>query len=282
MKPASIVELERTGELLREHFGDSTPIDAITVDGAHDWRVWLQGKTRTRAKRKGKGKARPFTEATLRKFTRYAKVVFRAACKRKLIADNPFDGLTAGTIAAKRNRHITTEETESIIAALPDAQYRTLFGLARYAGLRCPSETHLLSWGDVDWERGRLHVRSPKTERYANHRERTVPIVPRLRELLLDGFADAEEGAETVLGITRTRIALHRVVGAAVKRAGIEPIARVFQTCRQSRETDWARTHPQHAVSAWLGHSVAVGVKHYLTVTDELLDAAAGLSEGAA
>ena len=122
----------------------------------------------------------------------------------------------------------------------------------------------------------------PRPSRYANHRERIVPIVPRLRELLLDGFADAEEGAEQVLGITRTRIALHRVVGAAVKRAEVEPIARVFQTCRQSRETDWARTHPQHAVSAWLGHSVSVSIKHYLTVTDDLLDAAAGLGESAA
>ena len=34
---------------------------------------------------------------------------------------------------------------------------------------------------------------------------------------------------------------------------------------------------PQHAVSKWVGHSVAVSVKHYLTVTDDLFNAVAGL-----
>ena len=34
---------------------------------------------------------------------------------------------------------------------------------------------------------------------------------------------------------------------------------------------------PRHAVSKWVGHSVAVSVKHYLTVTDDLSNAAAGL-----
>ena len=67
-----------------------------------------------------------------------------------------------------------------------------------------------------------------------------------------------------------------------MKRAGIEPIARILQSCRQAAETDRARSCPQHAVSAWLGHSVAVSLKHYLTVTEDLLNAAAGLPAGAA
>ena len=147
------------------------------------------------------------------------------------------------------------------------------------AGLR-KGDLQRLTWADVDFDKGRLKVRSVKTERFEAHRERIVPIVPRLRELLLDAFEDAQDGQQGVLRISRNN--LHRITAAAVKRAGIEPIARVFQSCRQAAETDWARSLPQHAVSAWLGHSVAVSLKHYLTVTDDLLDAAAGLTEGAA
>ena len=43
-----------------------------------------------------------------------------------------------------------------------------------------------------------------------------------------------------------------------------------------SAETDFARTHPQHAVSKWIGHSMAVSERHDTQVTDDLIDAATG------
>lgn len=46
---------------------------------------------------------------------------------------------------------------------LPHRRVEALFGLARYAGLRIPSESHLLTWADVDFEKSRLLVRSPKS-----------------------------------------------------------------------------------------------------------------------
>jgi integrase len=49
-----------------------------------------------------------------------------------------------------------------VIDACPDAEWRLLFGLARYAGLRIPSESHRLTWADVDFERARLTVHSPR------------------------------------------------------------------------------------------------------------------------
>ena len=36
--------------------------------------------------------------------------------------------------------------------------------LARYGGLRCPSEVLSLRWQDVDWEMQRVTAPSPKTE----------------------------------------------------------------------------------------------------------------------
>ena len=128
---------------------------------------------------------------------------------------------------------------------------------------------------EVDFDKGRKRVRSPKTERYADHVERIVPITPRLRELLLDAFGDAPDGQQGVLRISRNN--LRRTLNVATKRAGIDAIAKVFQTARQSCETDWTRDYPGHVAAAWLGHGEDVSRKHYLTVPDDILDAAAGM-----
>ena len=41
-----------------------------------------------------------------------------------------------------------------------------IFALSRFAGLRCPSEHLALRWSDINWERSRMIVQSPKTEHH--------------------------------------------------------------------------------------------------------------------
>ncbi len=75
-----------------------------------------------------------------------------------------------------------------IIDECPNTEWALPFGLARYAGLRIPSECHLLTWASVRLAEGELIVRSPKTERHEGKALRIVPIDPRLRPLLEDRF----------------------------------------------------------------------------------------------
>ena len=142
LKPGSIERLEDTGEKLRRFFGENVPIDAITADAAMDWRSGLIDEG--------------LAEATARLHCRNAKVVFGDAVDRELIRRNPFAKLKSGAIAANRDHYVAPAQAASLIQACPNGQWRTLFGLARLAGLRCPSETHRVSWQDVDWERRRL------------------------------------------------------------------------------------------------------------------------------
>jgi len=270
LKPGSVKELRRTADLLRDYFGGDTSIGDIGETGARDWRAWL----RSRPVGKPEDKRR-MTEATTRKQVRNAKAMWAAAGKVGLIPGNPFSVLSGATIAARRDRHISTDEAEAIIEAMPDGAYRLIFALARFGGLRVPSESHELTWGDIDWDRGRMRVRSVKTERFSQHAERTVPIHPRLRVLLMDAFETASEGQEQVVRVSRNN--LRRIGVASVRRAAIEPIPGLYQTARQSCETDWAARFPQHAVSKWLGHSVAVSVQHYLGCPDDLYATAAGM-----
>lgn len=150
---------------------------------------------------------------------------------------------------------------------------RALFSLGRLAGLRVPSETHILTWADIDWERGRLSVYAPKTERYPQHRRRERPMVSALQAVLAEALDAASEGQERV--VVRSRNNMHRDLAIIIRRAGVESFPRVWQTLRPSCATKWSLKFPQHAVSAWLGHSEQVSRTHYLTIPDELWESAA-------
>ena len=153
----------------------------------------------------------------------------------------PFGALPTGPTPSRYSRYVTPEEIERVVAACPNDEWRLLFGLARYAGLRIPSESHLLTWGDVDFERGRLTVRSPKTERHKGHEQRVVPITPRLMELLQARFESCPEGEVRLLTISG-KGALIRPVRLIWARAGVEPWQRLWQTLRSSCEKEWAMT----------------------------------------
>ena len=82
-----------------------------------------------------------------------ARQFFRAAVRKRLLADNPMQDVKApAQVNTARAFYVTREATERIIAACPDAEWRLIVALARYGGLRTPSETFALTWADVDWE----------------------------------------------------------------------------------------------------------------------------------
>jgi len=220
--------------------------------------------------------AKALSQAAVKTHTGNAKTMFREAVRRELIRQSPFAHLKGGVTPTRNTRYVTPEEIEKVLEACPDSEWRLLFGLARLAGLRTPSETHLLTWADVDWELARLRVRSPKTERHAGHEQRMVPICPRLMELLQERFEAASEGEEQLVGIKGAGARRRKVV-AILKRAGVNEWDATWQTLRRSCEIEWAQRFPQYAVSRWIGHSIVVSGRHYANaIPDELFAQAAG------
>ena len=94
---------------------------------------------------------------------RNVKQLFGNAVRRKLIGANPFTDLVGPVKSAERDRYVTPAETEPILKHCHELSWRVLVGLARHTGLRVPSETHLLAWGDTRWDSCRMVVRSPKS-----------------------------------------------------------------------------------------------------------------------
>ena len=198
--------------------------------------------------------------------------------RSRLIAENPFAKIKAGAQRNTSRKHFVDRETITrVLEACPDAEWQLIVVLARYGGLRIPSELVGLTWADIDWERNRFRVKVPKKEHLDGHGERVIPIFPEIRPYLEKAFDEAPEGSGLVVprarfGNMNLRTGLQRIL----KRASVDAWPKLFQNLRASRETELMRTHPAHVVYSWLGNSREVAQDHYLMVTDEDYDRAAG------
>jgi len=262
-KPNSQLVYGHTRRALIEFFGREKPVSDITEYDAEQWQRYLI--------REG------LSRATVRKRTANAKVFFRAAVRQKVIASNPFQDLKSTSVGNDdRLYFLSREDAEKVLEACPDTQWRLIFALCRFGGLRCPSEVLGLRWRDVNWEQGRILIHSPKTEHHEGHETRLIPMFPELRPHLLAAFEVAQPGSE--YAVTRYRRAnqnLRTTFESIIRRAGLQPWPRLFQNLRSTRETELAESYPLHVVTAWIGNSKAIAAKHYLQVRDEDFERAA-------
>lgn len=246
----TILNLKMFGNRLIAFFGAEKDMATVKRSDADDWVIFLKSK---------------YAAATVGRTIKGARQFFRAACRAEVITSNPFDDIKAGSHTDKdRQAFITQEDTRRVLDACPDAEWRLIVALSRYGGLRCPSEHQALTWPDIDWEKGKFRVDSPKTG------ERWVPLFPELRPYLEDVFELAEPGAVHIISGERNpdqnlRTQLVRII----RRAGLTPWEKPFHNLRASRETELAAAFPLHVVCAWIGNSTLIAQKHYLQVTED-------------
>jgi len=131
-----------------------------------------------------------------------------------------------------------------------------MFALARYGGLRCPSEVLSLRWQDIDWENGRFTVSSPKTEHHDGRESRIVPLFPELQPYLEDCFELAEDGAEYVITDYRNKDSSYgTLLTKRLRSAGLTTWPKPWQNLRSTRETELVELFPIHVVRARIGLS---------------------------
>jgi integrase len=254
-KAGTTKNLRIGADRLTSYFGADRDLCGIAPGDCDDWTRWLKER---------------YASATVGRSVRWAKQFFRAAVRKRLIPANPFEDVKAPGMGNEARKFFVSRETaRQVLDACPDHEWRLLFALSRYGGLRCPSEHHALQWVDVNWELDRFRVTSPKTERHEGKAERWVPIFPELRPYLEEAFERAEPGAVYVIARYRgDGMNLRTQFTRIMRKAGLTPWPRLFQNLRASRETELAADHPLHVVCAWIGNSERIAAKHYLQVTD--------------
>ena len=262
VKPGTVTNYRQAQAKLVEYFKTDRPLSAVTPLDADRFRSWLKGDKKTKS---GMGLA----ENSARSIVKNAKLIFGAAVKGKLIVENPFAGHSTAIIERPdRLQFVDLDTIDRVLKSCPSSEWRVIVSLCRFAGLRCPSEVFTLRWCDVDFERGRMRVRSPKLEGQQGE-FREVPLFPEVRRALDEHFMEPD-GAEFVIRRkpNGTDTNLRTTFEKIVRRAGVEPWKKLFQNLRSSRETELAEQYPVHVVTKWLGNSPKVAMAHYLQVRD--------------
>jgi integrase len=245
----------------------------------------------------------PLAMSTAGRYRKVAHSCIRRAVELEKLKADPWPPAPRGRNRRKARRKRTAvdvrvlpspETMVAVIDAIPTHQpgsrtYQVMTAVAYYAGLR-PSEVVMLrpralhlpatEWGsievveaDIDWD----EPGEPKTD------DRTVPIPPRLVELLRSWIAEHSFGNDDLLFRTRNdrRPApsnWSRAIHRAYRAVGHPPL-RVYD-CRHAAATTWLRAGvPLGEVARRLGHSVETLVSRYVgalqgddTAANKLID----------
>src|SRR6516164_7776471 len=278
VKPATLEVWQQPCRNLIAFFGDDKPLRSITAGDCDQFKAWLL--------------TQDLAPATVAKRLSFARTFLHVARKHKLIDENPFAEVKIPTAnVSARQRFIDRDKVQRLLDKA-NPIWRIIIALCRFGGLRCPSEVLSLEWRHVDWERNRITVPSPKTDRYDGKESRTIPLFAELRPFLEEAFELAKPGQIHVVGGEHLAKAqgrngwrncnLRTTFEKLVRRAGLEPWPRLFHNLRSSRETELLESFPVHVVALWMGHDAKVSLKHYAQTTDEHFDrAASGAKSGA-
>lgn len=193
---------------------------------------------------------------------------------------NPFRGHSTAYVNIKGDRtcYITREQVDRLLANIRNWEWRFIIVMARYGGIRIPSEILPFRWRDFDFEQERITVTSPKMKRFGRG-TRLLPMFPEIRDVLQERLEDRTltpvSPKNAVLQTQRE--GLYAKFKFRIRRAGLKPWPKLWINMRSTRETELIRAgYPLHVVCEWLGNSAQVAHKHYLQVTEEDWNRATG------
>lgn len=273
-KPATLKTYNNTRANLVDFFGADRSIRAITAGDAEEFRRWL-AISGNRLEDKSS-----LSHSTVSKRCQISRQYFEHARKKKWIESNPFTELKGlSTDNPDRNHEVTVATINKIMAATTDVRLKLAIALARFGGLRCPSELAVLRWEWINWEDQTMLIYAPKLEHLPRKKWRTIPIFTELRPYLDAVFElDTTEGEELVLeGLTVNEGTLRSRLKRLCERTSIPPWPRLWQNLRTTRMNELADEYPLHVVTSWIGNSPATAKRHYLQVTkDHIARAVAG------
>jgi len=211
----------------------------------------------------------------------FAKQFFSHAVASKVLPTNPWQSIRLARPKVASNVEVPLETIRNLMKHL-DPQWQAIVGLARYGGLRCPSEVLSIRWEQIDWLSNKMIIPSPKTEHLAGKDFRDCPLFADLRIIL----EPQKKSAGYVIEKDEMRALADRPTGWAnanlrkelltrLDRAKIKPWPRLFHSMRASRQTELEREFGLAAACAWLGNTASIAKEHYLLVTSDAWQKAA-------
>lgn len=193
----NLTNLKTNLEILRDHFGQGTPVNAITYAAVYDFKVRYSAGDTFRGK--------PPAVSTINEKLALLRRLFYIAIQRRWIDTNPFrqgDPLIKKSAEVKRNRMLTFEEENRLLKACENHQiaytdrrgrsYKrwverdrlvpliiTAIDTAMRAG-----EIFRLEWWQVDFDNRVIYIKGEAAEKSKTGTGGVLPMSKRLFDLL--------------------------------------------------------------------------------------------------
>lgn len=264
VKAVTKAHLKVVKDNLRRFFGADKLLSLITPADAQSFRSWIA--------QHGGHKGGKLASTTVSRRCRRAKQIFQFAINKRWLTESPFKGMSGwNEVNRSRDFAVSRELIERVLDHIPSAEFRAVVALARFGGLRCPSEILKMTWDQIDWERDQFIVRSPKTARHEGQEQRVVPMFPEVKKALLELAEQPVDEAQPLLfpNLQVSGTALKNRLETACRAARVPLWYKPWQNMRATRVTELVEVFPIQVVAAWLGHSPVVAVKHYAQVAKE-------------
>lgn len=250
--------LEQTRKKLLAYFGPEKTLVSVAPTEMARFRCWLS-------------QVGGLAPNTVRTHCRKAKHFFAAAVEQGFLKENPCHLLR--DLVEQRNeereRFMTAGESRRVWAACPNAEWRLIFALARFGGLRS-SEILRAQWADVRPEQQFLFVRGSKGRYGSGPRGREIPLFPEIVAAIEGLRAERPVASGRIVESYSDSSAMGVLMGRIIRQAGLADWVRPFQNLRSTRSTELIRNGtPIHNYTRWLGHSIQVALRHYAQTLPE-------------
>lgn len=210
---------------------------------------WLAG-LRSSGQGRG-GKPSPVSMARRNKYLINVRALCRWCQRRRGLRVDPTADLRSAQVDQRLKPQFSVDELRKLVGGR-DSATRRWVALMALAGLRS-DEARTIRWGDLDWDGGVLFVRLDTGGRVKRRKERIVPLLPALREILHPMMGGRDERV-CALGAGN----LQRAWADYLTARKIQLDGRTPHSCRHTWAGLMTATGvPTALVGAYLGHTSA-------------------------
>ncbi len=244
-------------------------VNLAAEKGQHDLQdldlAWIDRYRQLRRKA-GAAPKTLFTEVMIvRQLTKFAK-------SRRLIAQDPLDGLKNPEPKGTPQPFWTHEEAQQILAATQEPQ-RSVFTMLNETGLRI-GELQWLTWDDVDFEQNLLYIRPKPGWTTKTGNQRTVPLTP-IARTVLENQSQRHRWVFTAAPSRKYPLGDHQIserrlltsLKRTLKKLGLPGHLHTFRHSYISRAI--LNGTPEAIVRAWVGHVDDATLKLYTHIASQ-------------
>jgi integrase len=224
--------------------------------------------------------------ATKRKYYRLLRAVVRDAVRRQLIDRNPLEAWRAPKVPTKLMPTFTIPELRRLLAEEHRGDpYFIRFALLAYTGMRAGESTHVqwpsIRWPSTDGEPGSISIRLDPSYRIKRSRERSVPLLSELADILRPIAKPSGYVVENPRDRSTRGMRYLREFREYALRCGVDPGDRTPYALRRAWiSLQLATGVPSLLVRAWAGHECVSTTQRYCVDVETLHRSVVGWPRG--